>query len=937
MVLKLRYFILFILFCFLTQNLLSNELSKTERISNKQYIQDCEETLNLLNELDSRIYESDIDHKQLKFFKEEVVMAQNLFKMYLILNNNKINAIKSILTKYENKQNDANIEIIHKDVSLYHTQKEKIKQYKFKRTKIHDINIRLDKLLFEILNRHVQINDTQSNVEYEKNFTFTRDLLNVMERRINHTTLDQGQIKFFKDQLILLTKIFEKYLITYKNKIKFWNHKLREFEINHQKPSLKEAREALSIYQKRQTKFKQSKQQIINIEKILKRVEVLLNILVNRHVRVSDRLLFKSSTKFYDFKSWSLGSDDIFLAMEKIFSSIKQSSLINQFTAVVVLWLIILMLYCFSLKWINRLVLKLCQRYILFLDSVQDLFYINKVITIILFGVIPSHIIYLFVTSFSIPLSNKADSFVFALLFNFVCSISFVIVLYSLLISFIQSTLKHKYFNYLFLCSIIFLILLNNNINAFSFSKQFYPFIDIYGVSLINLLIFVVLAIWGVNLLYRYHNKLRVTGKLNIYIKSWILCLQAILILNPICIFIGYSNFIVAFLVNSLQTVIIIYVVYLIYMVCVELTSITSARIYSYYLQRTRSSKYKQHVVQPSVVKKIPSFRHLMYWLKFLFIILISIVLIWLIALEWGVPPLTIEKFLNIILYSPFPIRENSLFSLYRLISAVFILLCCYGFTLIIGALSEIKILKHSTAGTGTRYAVKMIIRYLGIVISLIIFVYALGVDSKSMTFVISGLSVGVGFALKDTLSNFFSGIIILVGRKIRVGDWIYSTESELEGNIEHIGLHSTVIRGFDKRVIIAPNFILNSQSIVNASRMSHRRIKQFFGIRYEDIDVVNEIISSIKDMLILHHEIDSSMKTVVKLVDGDADMGSTIEGCFGGYSINIQIYAYTKTTHWIKFNEVQDEVMLAIADIIKKYGAEIAFPSSNVALSMVK
>jgi len=243
---------------------------------------------------------------------------------------------------------------------------------------------------------------------------------------------------------------------------------------------------------------------------------------------------------------------------------------------------------------------------------------------------------------------------------------------------------------------------------------------------------------------------------------------------------------------------------------------------------------------------------------------------------------------------------------------------------------------KHTNAAVGSKYAIKMILRYVGFAISFAIFIFALGVDSKSMTFIISGLSIGVGFALKDTLSNFFAGIIILVGRQIRAGDWVYSTDLSIEGNVQHIGLHSTRILSFEHRPIIVPNAILNSESIVNATRMSHRRIKQFIGVRYKDINVVDKILNSIKEMLLAHPAIDQNCAILVNLVDGNTDMGSSVEGCFGSYSINFMVYAYTKTTHWIKFQKVQDEIMLKIGSIIIDYGAEITFPSSNVALSMV-
>ena len=408
--------------------------------------------------------------------------------------------------------------------------------------------------------------------------------------------------------------------------------------------------------------------------------------------------------------------------------------------------------------------------------------------------------------------------------------------------------------------------------------------------------------------------------------------------MTPIVIFVGYSNMAVGFLVNCLQTVIVVYYLYLVYKISSSFISIIIANIYSLSVGDTeaRDIHSTKRVMYPNIIQRKPVFQHVMYWVRLLLGIIISIGAVAIILLEWGVPPVLIDNFFDFILFHPFPIGENPTFSLYRLFHALIVFLICVCITMLISTGIGKQILKHTNAAVGTKYAIKMILWYVGFAISFAIFILAMGVDSKSMTFIISGLSIGVGFALKDTLSNFFAGIIILVGRQIRAGDWVYSTDLSIEGNVQHIGLHSTRILSFEHRPIIVPNAILNSESIVNATRMSHRRIKQFIGIRYKDMNVVDKILKSIKEMLLSHPAIDQNCAILVNLVDGSTDMGSSVEGCFGSYSINFMIYAYTKTTHWIKFRKDQDEIMLKIGSIIIDHGAEITFPSSNVALSMV-
>jgi len=96
---------------------------------------------------------------------------------------------------------------------------------------------------------------------------------------------------------------------------------------------------------------------------------------------------------------------------------------------------------------------------------------------------------------------------------------------------------------------------------------------------------------------------------------------------------------------------------------------------------------------------------------------------------------------------------------------------------------------------------------------------------------------IAVGFAAKDLLANFFGGLMIYLDRPFNVGEWIRSPDREIEGTVEQIGWRLTTIRSFDKRPIYVPNSMFASISVENPSRMSHRRIKETIGIRYDDAE----------------------------------------------------------------------------------------------------
>ncbi|MDG2048665.1 MAG: mechanosensitive ion channel family protein [Myxococcota bacterium] len=198
------------------------------------------------------------------------------------------------------------------------------------------------------------------------------------------------------------------------------------------------------------------------------------------------------------------------------------------------------------------------------------------------------------------------------------------------------------------------------------------------------------------------------------------------------------------------------------------------------------------------------------------------------------------------------------------------------------------------------------------------------------------GVAGGLGayaltMANQILISNIFAGLVLYFDRPFGPGDWIISENGAIEGTVVRIGLRLTVITGFDQRPIYVPNSIFNSTATINASRMNNRRIKQYVGVRYVDFPKVESIMAEIRKYLAEHPGIDSNRTTLVNLVNGSTNMGSSIEGCFGSSSINFQIYAFTKVTNWVRFQNVQDEIMLKVGRIILDEGAEIAFPTTTL------
>lgn len=178
---------------------------------------------------------------------------------------------------------------------------------------------------------------------------------------------------------------------------------------------------------------------------------------------------------------------------------------------------------------------------------------------------------------------------------------------------------------------------------------------------------------------------------------------------------------------------------------------------------------------------------------------------------------------------------------------------------------------------------------------------------------------IAVGFAAKDFIGNVIGGLMIYLDKPFVTGDWIRSDDRLIEGHVESIGWRMTVIRTFDKRPLYIPNGTFSTITIENPSRMSHRRIREHIGIRYQDMGKMAPITSAIKQMLIDHPDIASDQTLIVNF------------DVFNASSLDIFVYTFTKTTNWIKYHEVRQDVFLKIAEIVESHGAEFAFPSQSL------
>jgi len=122
-----------------------------------------------------------------------------------------------------------------------------------------------------------------------------------------------------------------------------------------------------------------------------------------------------------------------------------------------------------------------------------------------------------------------------------------------------------------------------------------------------------------------------------------------------------------------------------------------------------------------------------------------------------------------------------------------------------------------------------------------------LGVDTTSLIALLGAAGLAVGLALQSSLQNFASGVMLIVFRPFKTGDFVEA--GGVSGTVERINIFSTQMRTGDNREIIVPNGKIYGDTITNYSARDTRRIDMVFGIGYDDdLKKASEILRSIVD-----------------------------------------------------------------------------------------
>lgn len=187
-----------------------------------------------------------------------------------------------------------------------------------------------------------------------------------------------------------------------------------------------------------------------------------------------------------------------------------------------------------------------------------------------------------------------------------------------------------------------------------------------------------------------------------------------------------------------------------------------------------------------------------------------------------------------------------------------------------------------------------------------------LGVETTSFAALLASAGVAIGMALSGNLSNFAGGLIILVFKPFKVGDYIEGQNAN--GTVREIQIFHTILTTVDNKVIYVPNGALSSNAITNYSKQETRRAEWVFGVEYgEDFEKVKAVLQRIIDA-------DS------RILKDPAPMIAL--GALSASSVDIKVRAWAKTAdYW----DVYFDMNKIVYDTFNKEGIGFPFPQLTV------
>ena len=302
------------------------------------------------------------------------------------------------------------------------------------------------------------------------------------------------------------------------------------------------------------------------------------------------------------------------------------------------------------------------------------------------------------------------------------------------------------------------------------------------------------------------------------------------------------------------------------------------------------------------------------FWSRAFLDLLILCAAVVLILPGWGIPfrdvLRTTREFLD-----GFTIGNVTL-SPMDVVVAIIIFAVALVVTRMVQRLLSDQVLPQTSLDSGVRNSITSGVGYVGVVIAAALGISTLGLDLSNLALVAGALSVGIGFGLQTVVNNFVSGLILLVERPVKVGDWVIVGGHE--GYIKRINVRATELETFQRASVIIPNSELVSTSVMNWTHKNKLgRVEIPIGVAYgSDVDLVMKVL-------------DDCLRADSRVLKWPEPY--VIFRGFGDSSLDFEARGYIGDVEYVL--RISSDMRVAINRAFQEHNIEIPFPQRDLHL----
>ncbi|MEM6568694.1 MAG: mechanosensitive ion channel domain-containing protein [Planctomycetota bacterium] len=245
---------------------------------------------------------------------------------------------------------------------------------------------------------------------------------------------------------------------------------------------------------------------------------------------------------------------------------------------------------------------------------------------------------------------------------------------------------------------------------------------------------------------------------------------------------------------------------------------------------------------------------------------------------------------------------------------AVIVLLLTWLAIRNVSAILELVFFRRFKLGSGERYAIATLVRYLLTLVGLAVAFDQIGLAWSQLQWLVAGVSVGLGFGLQEIFANFVSGITLLFEQPVRVGDWV--TLGEVEGVVSKIRIRATTIRDRELKELIVPNReFINGQFINWTLSDPVSRVTVHVGIAYG-----SDTETAMKELLRAGRECTYAVEEPAPNV---------VFSGFGTSSLDFELRVFVSGRE--SYPRVVHDLHMRVDAAFREAGIEISFPQQDL------